>query len=340
MKSKALGYLSLPFLFLTGACSSVQTNMNKHISTSETFRAQLAKNYATLSDSHGNRYNIKSTHCFAKKAAMLAKGRMVMPGMNMHHSMKRHPEGLELLAAKNILRKKLALSHKHPKHLADLQFYYDCWVEQASNLNHKDMSCKRKFIEHSSANYAKNCCPETKVHFQFNDWKKICCPEIGLVKQFACKAKECCKNVLVVGNTDCCGTQAYNKKLSVKRAKKVADMLVQEGVAKNKIKILGMGKKHATANDVASRNAGLFFDTKATRECLGVKEKCKDVENRKHHKMSNKKHWVSHEHSNEKNNRKDENLKAANDTKKESSTEAKVETNKKDKVQTEQQKKS
>ena len=48
--------------------------------------------------------------------------------------------------------------------------------------------------------------------------------------------------VLVTGHTDRIGTQAYNQKLSERRADAVRDYLVSKGVAKDKIETLGMGK--------------------------------------------------------------------------------------------------
>ena len=48
--------------------------------------------------------------------------------------------------------------------------------------------------------------------------------------------------VLVTGHTDPIGSQAYNQKLSERRADAVRDYLVSKGVPKDKIETLGMGK--------------------------------------------------------------------------------------------------
>jgi OOP family OmpA-OmpF porin len=48
--------------------------------------------------------------------------------------------------------------------------------------------------------------------------------------------------VLVTGHTDPIGTQAYNQKLSERRANAVRDYLVSKGIARDKIETLGMGK--------------------------------------------------------------------------------------------------
>ena len=48
--------------------------------------------------------------------------------------------------------------------------------------------------------------------------------------------------VLVTGHTDRLGSQAYNQKLSERRAATVRDYLASQGVARDKIETLGMGK--------------------------------------------------------------------------------------------------
>ena len=49
--------------------------------------------------------------------------------------------------------------------------------------------------------------------------------------------------VLVTGHTDRIGTEAYNQKLSERRADTVRDYLVSKGVDKAKIETIGLGEK-------------------------------------------------------------------------------------------------
>jgi OOP family OmpA-OmpF porin len=49
--------------------------------------------------------------------------------------------------------------------------------------------------------------------------------------------------VLVTGHTDPIGSDAYNQKLSERRAEAVRNYLVSKGVDKAKIEALGMGEK-------------------------------------------------------------------------------------------------
>ena len=59
--------------------------------------------------------------------------------------------------------------------------------------------------------------------------------------------------VLVTGHTDRIGTQAYNQRLSERRADAVRDYLVSKGVPKDKIETLGMGKTQPLPNVVCNQ---------------------------------------------------------------------------------------
>ncbi|HET7098536.1 MAG TPA: OmpA family protein [Casimicrobiaceae bacterium] len=61
--------------------------------------------------------------------------------------------------------------------------------------------------------------------------------------------------VLVTGHTDRIGTQAYNQKLSERRADAVRDYLVSKGVARDKIETLGMGKTQPVPGVVCNQKA-------------------------------------------------------------------------------------
>ena len=60
--------------------------------------------------------------------------------------------------------------------------------------------------------------------------------------------------VLVTGHTDRLGSQAYNQKLSERRAAAVAAYLASKGVAKDKIETLGMGKTQPVPGVVCNQS--------------------------------------------------------------------------------------
>jgi len=61
--------------------------------------------------------------------------------------------------------------------------------------------------------------------------------------------------VLVTGHTDRIGSQAYNQKLSERRANTVRDYLVSKGVARDKIETLGMGKTQPVPGVVCNQKS-------------------------------------------------------------------------------------
>ncbi len=84
----------------------------------------------------------------------------------------------------------------------------------------------------------------SKALFDFD--KAVLKPEgmAAIDSQIIAKLKDVQKLelVLVTGHTDRIGSQAYNQKLSERRADAVRNYLVSKGVAKDKIETLGMGK--------------------------------------------------------------------------------------------------
>ena len=55
--------------------------------------------------------------------------------------------------------------------------------------------------------------------------------------------------VIGVGHTDAVGSDAYNQKLSVKRAEAVKAYLVSKGIEKNRVYTEGKGKKQPVADN-------------------------------------------------------------------------------------------
>ena len=58
--------------------------------------------------------------------------------------------------------------------------------------------------------------------------------------------------VIAIGHTDAIGTDAYNQKLSVRRAESVKNYLVSKGVEKNRVYTEGKGEKQPVADNKTS----------------------------------------------------------------------------------------
>ena len=55
--------------------------------------------------------------------------------------------------------------------------------------------------------------------------------------------------IIAVGHTDSVGSEAYNQKLSVRRAEAVKAYLVSKGIEKNRIYTEGKGEKQPVADN-------------------------------------------------------------------------------------------
>ena len=74
----------------------------------------------------------------------------------------------------------------------------------------------------------------------------------------------------MTGHTDPIGTEAYNQKLSERRADAVRDYLVSKGVPKDKIEAIGVGEKQPVA--------GLVCDQKNLKEKIACLQPDRRVE--------------------------------------------------------------
>jgi OOP family OmpA-OmpF porin len=106
-----------------------------------------------------------------------------------------------------------------------------------------------------------NGCPiiaTLRINFDFNkaNVKKIYYKDIQKVA-LAIKSNPNIKKIEVAGYTDNIGSREYNKKLSLKRAKAVADLLVKFGVNPKMIVVKGYGEDYPLVPNTTSTNRAL-----------------------------------------------------------------------------------
>lgn len=75
--------------------------------------------------------------------------------------------------------------------------------------------------------------------------------------------------IIAVGHTDSVGTDAYNQKLSVKRANAVKAYLVSKGIEKNRVYTEGKGEKQPVADNKTS--AGRAKNRRVEIEVVGTR---------------------------------------------------------------------
>ena len=75
--------------------------------------------------------------------------------------------------------------------------------------------------------------------------------------------------IIAVGHTDSVGTDAYNQKLSVRRADAVKAYLVSKGIEKNRVYTEGKGEKQPVADNKTS--AGRAKNRRVEIEVVGTR---------------------------------------------------------------------
>ena len=319
MNNKLLKYFALPLVLFASACSTVKSNE----STIDPFKRQLAHNYKNMSDSAGTKYTIREKRLFKSKASRLMKGHDVQPEGTAVIVLRSGDDRKDLDDARELLMNALTNKSAHPTHLADMQFYFDCWVDQETRARGDKSTCKNKFIAASKNLKGHGCQAKEKVHFAFNEHIKISHEEMEDIKNFAIMAKNNNERILIIGHTDKTGSEHYNKALSLKRARRVADILVKHGVEKSRIKLIGAGEKWASDNDAASRNASLFFEDEQTMECFKIHHSEKHQCSKHHNHHENKHHIKKHHHTNKHSKHHEKMKKEMNENNKEMKMESK-----------------
>lgn len=98
-------------------------------------------------------------------------------------------------------------------------------------------------------------CPETvnlHINFENNSYtvQPASLPKIDAFAEFLKKYKN--YSAEIVGYTDSRGSEAYNKKLSQKRAEAVKQLLIQKGVDASRLTAIGMGELNPIATNATA----------------------------------------------------------------------------------------
>ena len=76
--------------------------------------------------------------------------------------------------------------------------------------------------------------------------------------------------IIAIGHTDAIGSDAYNQRLSVRRAESVKAYLVKKGIEPNRIYTEGKGKKQPVADN--KTDAGRAKNRRVELEVVGTKK--------------------------------------------------------------------
>jgi OmpA-OmpF porin, OOP family len=139
-----------------------------------------------------------------------------------------------------------------PEEAGKAQAFFDCWMEQQEeNFQPKDIEyCRNGFfanLEAIEVKPATDRVPEVislsaDVLFDFDrsTLRANERPELDQIAELL--VRDTTTNVLVWGYTDTAGPQAYNQRLSERRAETVARYLESKGVSRSRMQIRGWGE--------------------------------------------------------------------------------------------------
>lgn len=208
----------------------------------EGFSANLAREYQDLSAFETDEmYDWCDGERYAGKANAAARGEAVMPYVPTEWNIKGEDKMQELVSARARLVAALDAGgrDRKPKEAARAQAMYDCWVEQQEEGHQLDhiAACRGDFEAAYAAltGMGQEIARET-VYFDF-DSSAISAKEQAEINSFVAAMKPMEDIVLhVEGHADRSGSNAYNQRLSERRAAAVRQELVRQGMNVAKVK--------------------------------------------------------------------------------------------------------
>lgn len=253
------------------------------------FYSYLYNDYKSYADYKRENYDWKGARVFTNKAKKIEKGQVVLPidvpqnsNMTEFFSKDTTPSQLEDMRQRMFLVINNKTSKiQYPEEVANLQFYYDCWIIEESNYTKYSQlaRCKQGFIdtlgylefkllvltkgerdliikEIDKSDYKPYHFVKPKkyvINFDF-DSSIINEDSSRVIWQFLNDLKKIDGNYVVKlkGHADRKGNNEYNQKLSERRTETVKHYLVKNGVDESKIETSWNGEidpRVVTRND-------------------------------------------------------------------------------------------
>jgi OOP family OmpA-OmpF porin len=212
------------------------------------FNQGLRQGYLDYSDVMTSEYDYSDYWHFAFKAVDSAKGEKVLP--DTVESRNLQPDNVEELSAARA-RLMAALDQtgrkKAPWQAAKAQTAFDCWLEKAEENDPPEQIkvCKGEF-ETAIAEVERALTKEGEAYLVFFAWDQDNLTPVALAvldQVEADYARGRPAKVTVAGHADRSGSEAYNERLSERRARNVAQALVQRGVPERALEVEWFGER-------------------------------------------------------------------------------------------------
>ena len=283
--------LSLSFLFLFSCSASYEKLSKESFNPPTSLSKHLMEAYKTKADFEAQEmHDWNSAKLYAEKALGAADGKDILPEKISYWVIPADKQSELNKAYNNLMTVYKEALLLDPFNLAKAISSLDCWAEQQEeNWQTWDIDqCRNDFLsamheifgslekeegistkqkinneisklddsvsDDSVSIVTKNS--ENKIlqiiYFDF-DKSKLSDVSIEEIKNFINTNKKTIKKFIVVGHTDTMGTKKYNKVLSLERAGVVQKVLIELGIEKNNIHILGKGEDNLrvqTADEV------------------------------------------------------------------------------------------
>lgn len=221
------------------------------------FRKQLISNLLTCSDSNMIKYDFCDQKKMKKKASIILSGLYLAPE-NPYSLWLPEDKMSEVVGAWQFLNYIIDSGLSSQKNLANLYFYYECWIQQSQNENYGIYStvCKNQFLR--LMNQIINGC-KTNFLVEFSPKGNNEINSSGLALDSV--AQSVIYSFLRLHNSQ----EAKNKFLIVgekNHAIKVANFMnVQGAIEKNRLKVV-------VSDKMDEGFVGLFLDNDSTRYCF------------------------------------------------------------------------
>ena len=293
------GAFALAGLLMLAACADTGTNstvqaLNQAQAVGSPFTKYLTAEYRDFANkSQYKFFDFSDALHFARKGLASASGVIVMPETLDDWDLS-DKNLVEMTTARNNLVDALEHGGREmaPDKAALAQSRFDCWSEQQEENWDADVPCKAEFYAALKAlqEVVKKPAPvaeefpapvgdmpkgeavplEQAMFIVFFDWDKfnISAGANDVLDAVAqeIKGRQDVHGVVIVGHTDSSGSETYNDKLSMKRAKAVRDGLVARGIDAKLARTEAHGEKDLlvkTADDVrepANRRAQITLE--------------------------------------------------------------------------------
>lgn len=250
--------------FLAGCCCAYKNYPEPELKND--FYSILAVKYRTFADEEMGRYDWIDAEHFGKKSVELSKGRYVMPEDPRRWNVGTD-EVNELWEARERLLNIMCtcMTTKFPAQMAEMQFSYDCWVEETAEWqNSRIKACKNRFyksLEDMEEKNGRYCAPkkggcEYIIHYDL-DKDAIVDEHIPVLTSLIHGLRGMSDyHISIQGFTDTLASDDYNMDLGMRRAKGAMEYLAKHGVPRDKMSVESFGETHQavpTANDVDKR---------------------------------------------------------------------------------------